>query len=189
MELTDGLLLIAASGVGAVCGILGQGIRDWMSRPRINIMALADEHSSAVFLYFINTGRKSTEDLMIDIVNTDVIMPTGNEKTVYHTTDVTIHPRTAYVIPFGRLDGETLIIRRSDFGRTVKYSDDGDEELKEWVFPLPVSFNVYACAKDTKACMRVVSVDGNGIHVKGLKRISYSTLKRQSASNDENNGK
>jgi len=181
MELTDGLLLIAASGVGAVCGILGQSIREWLSRPRLNIMASADEQSSALILYFINLGRKSTEDLAIDIVHYDDSMRIGSEKVILHTTDLTIHPKTAQTFLFGRFEDRALRIKRSDFGKALKYSDDSAEGQEEWVFPLPAKFYVSACAKDTKARVKAMTAGADGIRLENPRAINYGTLKKQSA--------
>jgi hypothetical protein len=189
MELTDGILLIAASGVGAICGILGQSIKEWLSRPRIDVLASVDERKSAVILYFANAGRKSTEDLSIDIIRFDEGMQVGNEKMIFHTTDLTIHPRTAHTIPFGHSDGQTLRIRKSEFGKIITYADDSDEEQKEWLFRLPVDFVVSACAKDARACVKIMSVDANGVHFKNPKRMSYGMLKQQSVFRDGNNEK
>jgi hypothetical protein len=182
MELTDGILLIAASGVGAICGILGQSIKEWLSRPRIKIIAVADEGSSAVLLYFINLGRKSTEDLMIDIVYYDGGIPSGNEKVIFHSTDLTIHPKTAYSMRFGELRDQTLRIRKSDFGKIIKYSDDSDKEQEEWTFRLPVEFYISACAKDERARVKILSLDEKGARLNNPKAISYSMLEQQPAS-------
>ena len=176
--------MIAASGVGAVCGILGQSIKDWLSRPRINIMASVDEKSSALLLYFINLGRKSTEGLSIDVVNYDEDTSVGNAKVIFHTTDITMHPKTAQAIQFGHIKDQTLVIKKSDFGKVIRYSDDSEEGQEEWVFPLPVNFFVSACAKDARAHVKTASVDRNGIRLKNPKGISYGMLKGQSASND-----
>jgi len=185
MEWTDGILLIAASAVGAVCGIFGQSIRDWLSKPRINIMASVDGQSNALLMYFINTGRKSTEDLTIDIVKYDENAQIGSVKVIFHTTDITMHPKTAQAIQFGHIEGDVLRIRRSDFGKVIKYSDDSEEGQEEWVFPLPVDLFVSACAKDAKAHVKIISADKNGIRIRKPKGISYGMLKGQSALNDD----
>ena len=187
MELLDGILLIAASGVGAVCGIMGQSIKDWLSRPRIGIFALVDKDSPTVLLYFANMGRKSTEGLIIDIVNYDGALLTGNERIIYHTTDMTIHPKTAQLVKFGHLKDQTLTIRKSDFGKTICYSDDSEEGQKEWVFRLPVEFYISACAKDARARAKIASLDERGIRLENPKGISGSVLKQQPAFDDENN--
>ena len=171
-------MLIAASGIGALCGILGQAIREWLSRPRINIEAVPGKGQMTFLLYFINLGRKSTEDLAIDIVHFEESILDGSQRTVFHTTDMTIHPRTGHSVPFGRIDGNSLKIRRSDFGKAFKFTDDGDEWLKEWVFPLPVEFYVSACAKDARARMMIIRADEKGVHLKKPGGISYNQLKR-----------
>jgi len=181
MELADGLLLIAASGIGAICGILGQSIREWLSRPRINIMASADD-KNVVLLYFVNAGRRSTEDLAVDVVSYDGNVLAGGARSIFHSTDMTIHPRTAYILSFGRIDGDVLRIKRSDFGKILKFTDDLDEGSEEWVFPLPAELYVSACAKDTTASVKILTADRNGAHVKNPKKISYGALKKQSPS-------
>ncbi|MDR0335240.1 MAG: hypothetical protein LBH69_05080 [Methanomassiliicoccaceae archaeon] len=174
MELADGLLLIAASGIGAICGILGQSIKERWSRPNIRIGAVTNE--GTLFLHFANTGRKSTEDLAIDIVNYGEDMLAGNEKVIFHSTDMTIHPGTAQMLIFGRIEDGILRIRKSEFGKIIKYTDSSDDGTEEWVFPLPVSFYISACAKDTSARMKILSVDGNGIRIENPKKISYRDL-------------
>jgi hypothetical protein len=181
MELMDGILLIAASGVGAICGILGQSIKDWLSKPRINAVASADEQTSAVLLYFVNTGRKSTEDLVIDIVSYDGGVLAGNERIIFHTTDMTIHPRTAHSILLGRSEDGVLRIRKSDFSKTVKYSDDSDDEQKEWIFDLPANFYISACARDARACVKVMTVNENDVRLKNPRAVSYGRFKKQQA--------
>ena len=185
MEWADGILLIAASGVGAICGILGQSIRDWLSRPRISIMASADEHSNTLLLFFINTGRKSTEGLAIDVAKYDEDAQIGSVKIIFHTTDITMHPKTAQTLQFGCIEDRVLRIKKSDFGKVIRYSDDSEEGQEEWVFPFPVNFYVSACAKDARAHVKIVSVDRSGIRIKNPKGISYGMLKGQSAPNDD----
>jgi hypothetical protein len=181
MEWVEGILLIAASGVGAVCGIMGQTIKDWISRPIIHIGVTFSERTSAVTLYFANFGRKSTEDLDIDIMRYEGGIPMGNGKVIYHTDDLTLHPKTMHFVNFGCLEEDNMLrIRKSDFGKIVKYTHDSDEEKEEWVFLLPAEFYISACARDAKARGKVLLVDEKGARLSKPKGIHYSQLKQAS---------
>ncbi|MCL2147870.1 MAG: hypothetical protein FWH47_00810 [Methanomassiliicoccaceae archaeon] len=185
MEWVDGVLLIAASGVGAVCGILGQSIKEWLSRPRIKIGTFVDKPVSTVHLHFTNVGRKSTEGLEINIVHHGGGLLMENGKVILHTTDMTLHPKTMWLVVFGHVEGSALKIRKSDFGKIIKYSDDSEDGSTEWSLPLPARFLITACARDAKAGVRMMTVDKDGIHYDKQKGIRYSQL--ESAALDDGN--